>query len=43
PAMRGDENIIQMHQEMLKQEKREDLQEVYALLSQQIIQRHTKL
>ncbi len=40
PAMRGDENIIAMHQGMLQQTGRADLQQVYALLSEQIIRRH---
>ena len=40
PAMRGDQNIVAMHQNMLVQYSREDLQQVYALLSQQIMQRH---
>lgn len=40
PAMRGDENIIHMHTNMLKQDQREDLKAVYQLLSQQILQRH---
>lgn len=40
PAMRRDKNIIAMHQNMLEQHSREDLQQVYALLSQQIMQRH---
>ena len=40
PAMRGDENIIQMHTNMLMQDQREDLKSVYQLLSQQILERH---
>ena len=40
PAMRGDENIIQMHQDLLKKADRTDLQQVYTLMSQQILQRH---
>lgn len=40
PAMRGDQNILNMHQQMLQQSQRPDLAEVYALLSQQILQRH---
>ena len=40
PAMRGDENIIQMHTNMLMQDQREDLKYVYQLLSQQILERH---
>jgi predicted short-subunit dehydrogenase-like oxidoreductase (DUF2520 family) len=40
PAMRGDKNIIQMHQTLLQQANRNDLAEVYALLSGQILKRH---
>lgn len=40
PAMRGDQNILNMHQSMLEQSQRSDLAEVYALMSQQILQRH---
>ncbi|MDY6467674.1 F420-dependent NADP oxidoreductase [Acinetobacter faecalis] len=40
PAMRGDENIIQMHTNMLMQDQRADLKSVYQLLSQQILERH---
>ncbi|WP_367947470.1 Rossmann-like and DUF2520 domain-containing protein [Acinetobacter sp. BY484] len=42
PAMRGDRNILSMHQAMLEQSQRGDLVEVYALLSQQILKRHQK-
>ena len=38
PAARGDQHILSMHQQMLGQAKREDLQQVYALMSQQIQQ-----
>ena len=41
PAMRQDQNILQMHQQMLAQVQRENLAEVYALMSQQISQRHS--
>lgn len=41
PAMRQDQNILQMHQQMLAQAQRADLAEVYALMSQQISQRHS--
>ena len=41
PAMRQDQNILQMHQQMLEQAQRADLAEVYTLLSQQISQRHS--
>ena len=40
PAMRQDQNILKMHQQMLAQAQRADLAEVYALMSQQISQRH---
>ncbi|WP_347453856.1 F420-dependent NADP oxidoreductase [Acinetobacter thermotolerans] len=40
PAMRGDQNILNIHQQMLQQSQRPDLAEVYAILSQQILQRH---
>ena len=40
PAMRGDQNIIAMHAQMLKQDQRPDLQAVYHLLSEQILKRH---
>ena len=41
PAMRQDQNILQMHQQMLAQAQRADLADVYALMSQQISQRHS--
>lgn len=40
PAMRGDQNILNMHQQMLDDVDREDLKNVYQLLSQQILQAH---
>jgi predicted short-subunit dehydrogenase-like oxidoreductase (DUF2520 family) len=40
PAMRGDQNIIHMHQDMLQQLNRQEHVDVYALLSQQILNRH---
>ena len=40
PAMRGDQNIIAMHAQMLKQDQRPDLEAVYHLLSEQISKRH---
>ena len=40
PAMRGDQNILNMHQQMLEDAKREDLKKVYNLMSQQILQSH---
>ncbi|MCO8093021.1 Rossmann-like and DUF2520 domain-containing protein [Acinetobacter lwoffii] len=42
PAMRGDQNILNMHQQMLANMQREDLQNVYQLLSEQILERHRK-
>ncbi len=38
--MRGDQNILNMHQQMLEDAKREDLKDVYNLMSQQILQSH---
>ena len=40
PAMRGDQNIIAMHSNMLEQAGRDDLKAVYALMSEQILKRH---
>ena len=40
PAMRGDQNILNIHQQMLEQSQRQDLANVYNLLSQQILERH---
>ena len=40
PAMRGDQNILQMHQHLLADAQRPDLQAVYQLLSHQILARH---
>lgn len=40
PAMRGDQNILTMHTQMLADANREDLKQVYGLLSQSIINRH---
>lgn len=40
PAMRGDQNILSMHAQMLHDENRADLSEVYGLMSQQILSRH---
>lgn len=40
PAMRADKNIIAMHEQMLAQDQRLDLQAVYTLLSGQILKRH---
>lgn len=40
PAMRGDQNILAMHQDLLAQTNRDDLKEVYQLLSDGIVKRH---
>ena len=40
PAMRGDQNILNMHQQILQDAQREDLKKVYNLMSQQILQSH---
>lgn len=40
PAMRGDQNILAMHQDLLAQTNRDDLKQVYQLLSDGILQRH---
>ena len=40
PAMRGDQNILNLHQQLLAQSNRADLQEVYALMSEGIFKRH---
>lgn len=39
PAVRNDQNILNMHQDLLSQAKRPDLAEIYQLLSQAIINR----
>lgn len=39
PAVRGDLNILDMHQHMLTQSGREDLKEIYSLMSQGIFNR----
>jgi predicted short-subunit dehydrogenase-like oxidoreductase (DUF2520 family) len=41
PAMRGDMNILKMHQTMLEQQGRADLRDVYTLLSQHIQKKHS--
>lgn len=38
PAMRGDQNILKMHEQMLQKAQREDLKNIYQLMSQQILQ-----
>lgn len=40
PAMRGDQHILKMHQQMLADSQQNDLKEVYTLLSQQILHAH---
>ena len=40
PAMRGDQNILQMHQTMLESAQQNELKSVYTLLSEQILQQH---
>lgn len=40
PAMRGDQNILAMHQSLLAQANRDDLKQVYQLLSDGIVKRH---
>ena len=42
PAIRGDHNILNMHQQMLNDTDREDLKVVYQILSQQILKRHSQ-
>ena len=40
PAMRGDQNILHMHGQLLARADRKDLQDIYALLSEGIFKRH---
>ena len=40
PAMRGDQNILTIHQDLLAQANRNDLKQVYQLLSDGILKRH---
>ena len=40
PAMRGDQNILAMHQQMLQDANRDDLKNIYRLMSQHILQSH---
>lgn len=42
PAMRGDQNILNRHQQMLEDAQQNHLKHVYALLSQQILQVHSE-
>ncbi|MFV5443194.1 Rossmann-like and DUF2520 domain-containing protein [Acinetobacter oleivorans] len=40
PAVRGDHNILTMHQDLLAQANQDDLKQVYQLLSDGILKRH---
>jgi len=40
PAVRGDQNILAMHQDLLAQANQDDLKQVYQLLSDGILKRH---
>ena len=40
PAMRGDQNILKMHQQMLSLQNHQQLEQMYALMSQQILKIH---
>ncbi|ALH96408.1 Rossmann-like and DUF2520 domain-containing protein [Acinetobacter equi] len=40
PARRGDQNILHMHQNMLKAENQDNFLDVYSLLSQQILEKY---
>lgn len=40
PAMRGDHNILKMHQQLLGDSNRSDLQNIYTLMSEAILKRH---
>jgi len=40
PAVRGDQNILSMHQDLLAQANQDDLKQVYQLLSDGILHRH---
>ncbi|WP_445115787.1 Rossmann-like and DUF2520 domain-containing protein [Acinetobacter sp. WZC-1] len=40
PAVRGDQNILMLHQQLLADAQREDLIQIYELLSRGIMQRH---
>ncbi|MCI3881002.1 Rossmann-like and DUF2520 domain-containing protein [Acinetobacter higginsii] len=40
PAMRGDQNILSMHSQLLADSNRSDLQNIYGLISQSILKRH---
>jgi len=40
PAMRGDQNILSMHSQLLADSNRPDLQNIYSLISESILKRH---
>ena len=40
PAMRGDQNILQMHQQLLLRSGQEELMDIYQRISQQILSKH---
>lgn len=40
PAMRGDQNILSMHSQLLADSNRLDLQNIYRLISESILKRH---
>ncbi|NIE98370.1 DUF2520 domain-containing protein [Acinetobacter sp. Tr-809] len=40
PAMRGDQNILSMHSQLLADSNRIDLQDIYHLMSESILKRH---
>lgn len=40
PAVRNDQNILNMHQQLLAQAQRPDLANIYQLMSEAIVQRH---
>ena len=40
PAMRGDQNILSMHSQLLADSNRPDLQNIYRLISESILKRH---
>ena len=40
PAMRGDQNILSMHSQLLADSNRPDLQNIYGLISESILKRH---
>ncbi len=40
PAVRGDQNILNMHMQLLNHAEREDLREIYQVMSQSILKSH---